>query len=255
MEMNKTRVIPILLLQGEGLVKTIEFGSPRYVGDPINAVRIFNEKEVDEIVFCDISTRIDRNGPQFDLLASIAEEAFMPMAYGGGIKALDEVRRIFELGFEKVIINTAAYYDIDLIKKAVSIYGSQSIVGAIDVKKSAHGIYELYSSSGRKREHVSLADHIFRLVDAGVGEIVVNSIDRDGTMRGYDLPLLREVSQKVDLPVIACGGAGEMKHLVEAVQEGGVSAVAAGSFFVFIGPHRAVLINYPERTLLSENLP
>lgn len=253
--MNKTRVIPVLLLQGEGLVKTIQFDNPKYVGDPINAVRIFNEKEVDEIAFFDISTGINGKGPQFDLLASIAEEAFMPMAYGGGIKALSDVKKIFKLGFEKVIINTAAYRDIDLIKKAVSIYGSQSVVGAVDVRRSAHGAYDLYSSSGRKREDLSLGEHLFRLIDAGVGEIIINSIDRDGTMRGYDLPLLREVSQQVNVPVIACGGAGEIKHLAEAVQKGGVSAVAAGSLFVFIGPHRAVLINYPERAILSENLP
>lgn len=253
--MNKTRVIPVLLLLGEGLVKTVKFTNPRYVGDPINAVRIFNEKEVDEIVFFDIGAGIEGRGPQFDLLASITEEAFMPMAYGGGITALSDVKRLFGLGFEKIIINTAAYRNIGLIEKAASIFGSQSIVGAIDVKKSSYGIYELYSSCGRTREDIPLADHLVRLIDAGVGEIVVNSIDRDGTMQGYDLPLLRSVSQKVEVPVIACGGAGEIRHFVEAVQIGEVSAVAGGSYFVYIGPHRAVLITYPERAVLSQNLP
>jgi len=253
--MNKTRVIPVLLLLDEGLVKTIKFGHPKYVGDPINAVRIFNEKEVDEIALLDIGAGVSGKGPQFELLVSITEEAFMPIAYGGGISTLDEVKKLFKMGFEKIIINTAAYRDMDLIRSAVSIFGTQSIVAAVDVKTPKHGLHELYSCSGRKKEHVSLDDHLVRLIDAGVGEILINSIDRDGTMQGYDLALLREVSQKVDVPVIACGGAGGIGHLAEAVGQGGVSAVAAGSLFVFIGPHRAVLINYPERSMLSASLP
>lgn len=253
--MNKTRVIPVLLLRGEGLVKTINFQAPKYIGDPINAVRIFNEKEADEIVFLDIDASTTNKGPQFDLLAEIAEEAFMPMAYGGGISSLEEIKRLFGLGFEKIVINSAAYRDIGLIQRAVDIFGSQSIVGAIDVKRSDGGGFELYSRSGRKREYVALVDHLTALVRAGAGEIFINSIDRDGTLSGYDVALVREVTMSVDVPVIACGGAGDIAHLAEVVQVGHASAVAAGSLFVFVGPHRAVLINYPDRSALSERLP
>lgn len=253
--MNKTRVMPALLLRGQGLVKTVKFRDPKYVGDPINAVRIFNEKEVDELVFLDITATPEGRGPDFDLLSDITSEAFMPMAYGGGITTLEQVRRIFELGFEKVIINSTAYKNPGLITEAASIFGSQSIVGCIDVRKTLLGRYELYSASARVKEKVGLTEHLARLTKSGVGEILVNTIDRDGTMGGYDLKLLSEVSEAVTVPVIACGGAGNIEHLVQAVQDGHASAVAAGSLFVFMGPHRAVLINYPERKVLAERLP
>lgn len=253
--MNKTRVIPVLLLLGEGLIKTVDFKNPKYIGDPINAVRIFNEKEVDELVLLDIEAGVNGRGPQFDFLSSIAEEAFMPMAYGGGISTLEQIKRLFELGFEKVVINSAAYRDPGLINRATAVFGSQSIVGAIDVRASASSEYELYSSSGRVREYVSLSDHLGQLIEAGVGEIFINSIDRDGTLSGYDLALLKEVCTKVNVPVVACGGAGEIRHFVEAVEEARVSAVAAGSLFVFVGPHRAVLITYPDRAVLTKSLP
>lgn len=253
--MNKTRVIPTLLLRGQGLVKTVKFKDPKYVGDPINAVRIFNEKEVDELVFLDISATPERRSPDFELLSDIASEAFMPMAYGGGISSLAQVRRIFELGFEKVIINSSAYKNPDLILEAAAVFGAQSIVGCVDVRKSILGRYELCSTSARIKEKVSLHEHLATLVQNGVGEILVNSVDRDGTMGGYDLKLLREVSSAVTVPVVACGGAGSIEHFVQAVKEGNASAVAAGSLFVFIGPHRAVLINYPERKVLADCLP
>ncbi len=253
--MNKTRVIPTLLLHGQGLVKTVKFRDPKYVGDPINAVRIFNEKEVDELVFLDVAATKENRGPDFELLAEIAGEAFMPMAYGGGVTNLEQIRRIFELGFEKVIINSAAYKNPGLIAEAAAIFGSQSIVGCIDVRRTLLGRFELYSASARINEKVNLPEHVASLTSSGVGEILVNAIDRDGTMSGYDLKLLREVSAAVSVPVIACGGAGNVDHFAQAVQDGGASAVAAGSLFVFMGPHRAVLINYPERRVLAERLP
>lgn len=253
--MSKTRVIPALLLRGQGLVKTVKFKNPKYVGDPINAVRIFNEKEVDELVFLDITATPEGRGPDYEMLSDIASEAFMPMAYGGGISTLEQIRRIFELGFEKVIINSAAYKYPNLITEAAAIFGSQSIIGCVDVRKTLIGRYELCSTSGRVKESVGLAEHLATLSKRGVGEILVNAIDRDGTMGGYDLKLLREVSSAVTVPVIACGGAGNVNHFVQAVQDGHASAVAAGSLFVFMGPHRAVLINYPERKLLVERLP
>jgi cyclase len=253
--MHKTRVIPVLLLRGRGLVKTVKFKEPKYVGDPINAVRIFNEKEVDELVFLDISATAEGRGPAFDVLADIAGEAFMPMAYGGGVTTLEQVKRIFGLGFEKVIINSAAYGRLGLISEAAGIFGSQSIVGCVDVRKTLLGRYELSSRSGQAREGVALHEHLAALEPAGAGEILVNSVDRDGTMSGYDLKLLKEVTSRVRVPVIACGGAGSVDDFVQAVEVGHAAAVAAGSLFLFMGRHRAVLINYPERDVLSRRLP
>jgi cyclase len=253
--MRVTRVIPVLLLRGKGLVKTIRFKDSMYVGDPINAVRIFNDKEVDELVFLDIAATPEGRGPDFDLLSDIASEAFMPMTYGGGISNLAQIRRIFELGFEKIIVDSIAYKNPGLISEAAAIFGSQSIVGCIDVHKTLLGRYELRSASAGVKERDSVIEHLAKLTQYGVGEILINSIDRDGTMIGYDLKLLREVSAAVTVPVIACGGAGSFDHLVQGVQDGNASAVAAGSLFVFMGPHRAVLINYPERKVLDLLLP
>lgn len=253
--MNKTRVIPILLLRGKGLVKTVKFKDPKYIGDPINSVRIFNEKEVDELVFLDITATPEGRGPDFELLSDIAGEAFMPMAYGGGITTLDQVQRIFGLGFEKVVIDSAAYGSPQLIRDAAAIYGSQSIVGCVDVRRSLLGRYELHSHSGKIRQMVGLLEHVTALERLGVGEIIVNSVDRDGTQSGYDLKLLQQVTSAVGVPVVACGGASGLDDFVAAVKQGGASAVAAGSLFVFMGPHRAVLINYPNRKLIQEILP
>lgn len=253
--MNRTRVIPTLLLRDSGLVKTVKFREPRYVGDPINAVKIFNEKEVDELVFLDITAAVANRGPNFDLLADIAGEAFMPMAYGGGITDLAQVKRLFALGFEKVVLDSIAYDHPELITEAAAIYGAQSVVGCIDVRRSLLGRVEVYSHGGTQKRKTTAIDHARLLVRAGVGEILVNSIDRDGTGVGYDLKLLREITEAVSVPVIACGGAGTIDHFAAAVEQGGVSAVAAGSMFVFYGPHRAVLINYPERKELVARLP
>lgn len=253
--MNKTRVIPVLLLRGKGLVKTVKFKDPKYIGDPINSVRIFNEKEVDELVFLDITATPEGRGPDFELLADIAGEAFMPMAYGGGIASLDHVQRIIALGFEKVVIDTAAYGAPQLIRDAVAVYGSQSIVGCVDVRRTLLGRYELHSHAGKNRQSVGLVEHVSGLEQLGVGEIIVNSVDRDGTQSGYDLKLLQKVSSAVSVPVVACGGASGLDDFVAAVEQGGASAVAAGSLFVFMGPHRAVLINYPDRAELARCLP
>lgn len=253
--MNKTRVIPVLLLRGKGLVKTVKFKDPKYIGDPINSVRIFNEKEVDELVFLDITATPEGRGPDFDLLADIASEAFMPMAYGGGITTLQQVQRIFALGFEKVVIDTATYAAPQLIREAVAIYGSQSIVGCVDVRRTLLGRYELSSHAGKTKQPVGLKEHVMELERLGAGEIIVNAVDRDGTQSGYDLKLIREVSSAVSVPVVACGGASCIDDFAAAVHEGGASAVAAGSLFVFVGPHRAVLINYPPRAELAKRLP
>jgi imidazole glycerol-phosphate synthase subunit HisF len=253
--MNKTRVIPVLLLRGKGLVKTVRFKVPTYIGDPINSVRIFNEKEVDELAFLDISATPERRGPDFEMLRDIAGEAFMPMAYGGGLTTMDQIRTTFSLGFEKVILNSIAYDGPDIVREAVSVYGAQSVVACMDVKRSLLGRYELYTHSGRTKRPVAFDRHLSALMEMGVGEVLVNSIDRDGTQTGYDIDLLKRVSSQVSVPIIACGGAGGVDDFVAAVNEGGASAVAAGSLFVFHGPRRGVLINYPERRVLESRLP
>lgn len=253
--MNKTRVIPVLLLRGRGLVKTVKFKDPTYIGDPVNSVRIFNEKEVDELVFLDIFATKEGRGPDFDLLADIAGEAFMPMAYGGGLSSLDQIRKVFSLGFEKVVIDSAAYDGGELIRQASAVFGAQSIVGCVDVRRTLLGRYVLYSHSGRTRQPRGLVDHVKDLEQQGVGEIIVNAIDREGTQSGYDLKMIREVASAVQVPVVACGGAGSLDHMAAAVNEAGATAVAAGSLFVFVGPLRAVLINYPPRDELAKRLP
>lgn len=253
--MNRTRVIPVLLLKGKGLYKTVKFKDPKYVGDPINSVRIFNEKEVDELAFLDISATPAGRGPDFEMLEDIAGEAFMPMAYGGGLTTMEQIRTIFSLGFEKVILNIAGYTAPRLVEEAVSVYGAQSVVGCVDVKRTLLGRYELYTHSAKEKKRVGLAEHLAALTAMGVGEVLVNAIDRDGTQSGYDLALLKTVTDSVSVPVIACGGAGSVDDFVAAVEQGGASAVAAGSLFVFVGPHRAVLINYPDRKILQQRLP
>jgi cyclase len=240
------RVIPCLLLRGTGLVKTTKFADPKYVGDMINAVRIFNDKEVDEIIILDIEAHAGRGRIQWDLVTKTASEAFMPMCYGGGVTSVDEIKRLLKAGVEKVSINTAAHDDPRLVETAVKTFGSQAIVGAIDVKKSFLGKYVVVSHGGDRKRSVEVAAWAKALERAGAGEILINSVDRDGTQAGYDLALVRQVTSAVRVPVIASGGAGRLEHFAQAI-ESGASAVAAGSMFVFHGPHRAVLITYPDR--------
>jgi len=243
--MLKTRVIPCLLLKGQGLVKTVKFKNPKYVGDPINAVKIFNDKEVDELVLLDIEATVGGRRPQFKLISEIASECFMPLSYGGGLRNLDDIKAIFNLGVEKVIINSYAIENPDFVREASRHYGSQSIVVAVDVKRNSFGKYEIFSFSGRKKTKLSLVDHVKEMERLGAGEIFLNSIDRDGAMEGYDIEMIKKVTDTVSIPAIASGGAGKISDFAEAVRKGGASAVAAGSMFVFHGKHRAVLITYP----------
>jgi cyclase len=245
------RVIPCLLLRDRGLVKTKQFKSDVYIGDPVNAVRIFNEKEVDELILLDIDATREGRGPDWEVITEIAGECFMPVAYGGGIRTFAEVQQVIRCGIEKVVINSSAFRSIDVIREASAVFGSQAIVGAIDVRKPLIGPHRVYSCSGGREESVKLQDHITNLVAAGAGEIFINSIDRDGTMKGYDIELIQKVCAATRTPVIASGGAGSVEHLVEAVERGGASAVAAGSIFVFHGKHKAVLINYPKDTFVN----
>lgn len=250
--MHRARVIPCLLIQGNGLVKTKKFKSPVYIGDPVNAVKIFSEKEVDEIVVLDIDATAKGIEPNYELISEMAGEAFMPMAYGGGVNSLGQIQKLIRCGVEKVIVNSGAFKSKSWISEAVGIFGSQAIVGGVDVKKSILGGYRLVTHSATKESKLDLFEHIESLVSAGVGEILLNSVDRDGTMTGYDLQLIDRVAHSVNLPVIACGGAGTAEHLQAGI-ESGASAVAAGSMFVFHGKHRAVLISYlePKSAIMS----
>ena len=248
--MLKTRVIPSLLLRDGGLVKTTGFRDPKYVGDPINAIRIFNDKEVDELILLDITATTASKGPAFNTIADIAGECFMPVAYGGGITSLEQMRRILGIGIEKVVINSAAIENPDLIATSARELGSQAIVVSIDVKKTLFGRYEVRSHSGTKGTGLDPAEWARKVQDLGAGEIMLTSIERDGTMRGYDLDLIGKVSDATNVPLIAAGGAGRLADFGAAVANG-ADAVAAGAMFVFHGPHRAVLITYPSRADLK----
>jgi cyclase len=243
--MNRARIIPFLLLKGGSLVKTRQFTNPQYVGDPINAVKIFNEKEVDELVLLDIGATVAGSGPDFALIEDIASEAFMPVGYGGGIRSLAQIERLFKTGIEKVSLNSVLFEQPGLVAEAARIFGSQSIIGGIDVKRDFLGRHGLYSHGGRRRQKVGVLDHVRRLEQLGAGELVFNSIDRDGTMAGYDLAFVEKVAKSVPIPVICLGGAGTAEHLREGLRSG-ASAAGAGSMFVFHGKHRAVLISYTD---------
>lgn len=252
--MLQVRVIPCLLLQGEGLVKTTRFKDPTYIGDPINAIRIFNDKEVDELIFLDITASREGRGPAFQTIRDFASECFMPVGYGGGIRSLEDARHVLSLGIEKIILNTMALRRPALVSEIAREFGSQAVVVSIDAKKRLLGGHEVFGADGTEKTGLKPAAHAQRMVELGAGEIFLNSIDRDGTQSGYDLALVRSVATAVSVPLIACGGAGSLAHFSAAVGEGHASAVSAGSMFVFHGKHRAVLISYPTRAQLDDAL-
>jgi cyclase len=242
--MLKSRIIPVLLLNKGGLYKTIKFKNPTYVGDPINAVKIFNEKEADELVLLDYTASVDNREPDYNKIAEIAGEAFMPMAYGGGISSWDIAKRVFDCGYEKVVLNSALFNNIEMVEKIGAVYGSQAVVGCMDIKKNLFGKYKVYSHSGTKSTGNSPAEWAKQLEQAGIGEIFINNIDRDGTWDGYDIDVVKELSSQVSVPVITCGGAANFDDFQEAVNAG-ASAVAAGSMFVFQKKGMGVLISFP----------
>lgn len=243
--MLRVRAIPCLLLKGQGLVKTVKFKDPKYVGDPINAIKIFNDKEVDELTLLDITASSEKRGPSFKIIEDVASECFMPLAYGGGIRTMDDIEKILAMGVEKVVLNNAAISNPGLIAEAARDVGSQSVVASIDVRKKLFGGYEVMSGRGRVGTGRDPRSFAKMLVDLGAGEILLNSIDRDGTQSGYDIELIKLVADSVAVPLIAVGGARNLQDLAEATKVGGASAAAAGSLFVFHGRHRAVLISYP----------
>ncbi|HVS95282.1 MAG TPA: AglZ/HisF2 family acetamidino modification protein [Puia sp.] len=251
--MRRIRVIPVLLIHEGGLVKSVRFKDYRYVGDPINAVKVFNEKEIDEIVILDIDATREKRPPDFRKIREIAEEAFMPLAYGGGITSIDEAKQLFNLGVEKVIVNYTAVHDPGFVTALARQVGSQSVVVSVDVKKNILGKYRVFTKNGREdtgEEPVSFAK---KMQDAGAGELFLNSIENDGTYRGYDLALVTKVSGALGIPLVACGGASRVEDFAAAVSAG-ASAVAAGSMFVFQRPHQAVLISYPGQQELKEKV-
>jgi cyclase len=246
--MLRPRIIPCLLVKDGGLVKTVQFGSPKYVGDPINAVRIFNEKEVDELFVVDIDATARRREPDYKLIRNLAAECRMPLSYGGGVKTVEQIETIVSLGVEKVAISSAAIENPRLISDAAERVGSQSIVVVMDVRQSGRDrTYRLHTHNGTTATELHPAEFATEVERLGAGEVVINSIDRDGVMKGYDVDLVIQVRAATTLPLTVLGGAGSLKDIADLIHSFGIVGAAAGSLFVFKGVYRAVLINYPSR--------
>lgn len=243
--MLRTRIIPALLLRDASLVKTRNFGKYTYVGDPANTVRIFNELEVDELIFLDITASPERRSPNLKVLREIADECFMPLAYGGGIDSLDKAKAIFDIGFEKVALNTHAIENPKLVTEIATHFGSQAVIASIDVKANFFGNQTVRFLAGRRATRLSPVDWATRLESLGAGEILLTSIDREGTWAGFDTQLTKRVVDAVSIPVIAHGGAGNVDHIRQVVREAGASAVAVGSMVVFQKKGMGVLVNFP----------
>jgi cyclase len=241
-------------LYGSGLVKTVQFKKYTYIGDPINTVRILNEKEVDELMILDIAATREQRSPSLERIKEIAGESFMPAGYGGGIKTLQEIQDILCSGIEKVVINSSAASNPALITEAAKKFGRQSIVVSMDVKKNIFRKSTVWTSSGRRNSGYEPVEYAKIMESMGAGELLLTSIERDGTFQGYDIPLIRCVADAVTVPVIACGGAQSIQDFVDAVTIGKASAVAAGSMFVFHGKNKGILINYPSQETLCEQL-
>ena len=250
--MFRPRVIPCLLLKDLGLVKSIKFKNHRYVGDPMNAVKIFNDKGADELIFLDITASKEKRKINLELIQKIGYECNMPFSVGGGIKSVENIREILNAGSEKIAINSHAHENPNLIREAANMFGSSAIIISIDVKKNLFGKKKVYTHNGKESTGKDPVEFAQEMVEIGAGEILINSIDEDGKMLGYDLNLIRSVSDAVSVPVVAMGGAGNLKHFKEAVEVGNASAVAAGSLFVFHGKRKAVLISFPKNDELIE---
>jgi cyclase len=252
--MLRTRVIPCLQLINESLVKTVKFAKHGYIGDPINTVRIFNELEVDELCFLDIRATTEKRQPNFKILAEIANECFMPLSYGGGVKDAETAKKILSIGFEKIVINTAAYTNPELITEIADYSGNQSVVGSIDIKKNLFGKYQVFTNDGTTKQSKDPLIWAKELEDLGAGELLLTSMDRDGTWKGYDTELLKRITSSVNIPVIANGGAGNIQHIGEVVQQANVSAVALGSLVVYQAEGLGVLVNFPDKQKLRSTL-
>lgn len=251
--MYRARVIPVLLLHEGGVVKTVKFSNPRYIGDPINTVRIFNEKEVDELIILDVDASVQGRGPEIGLIEEIVGEAFMPISYGGGVSTIEQMHQLFRIGVEKVSLSSAVMENPELIRQASREFGKQAVVVTLDLKKQAHSGYSVTIYNATRFIPGDPLDIARRMQDYGAGEIILNFVDRDGMMQGYDLEYVKEITRRLSIPVIALGGAGRLEDLKNVIQAG-ASAAAAGSLFVYYGKHRAVLINYPRQSELEELL-
>ena len=249
--MNK-RVIPCLLIKDRGLVKTIKFRKPDYIGDPINAIRIFNEKEVDELIVVDFLASKQSRAPDVDFIKEIVGEAFMPIAYGGGVTALEHIDQILRVGVERVSINSSAVLSIEFMAEACREYGSSTIIGSLDVKRDFLGRERVFHLNGKVNTKKNPVAYARELEQAGIGELFINFADRDGTYSGYDLDLIRQITDSVSIPTIACGGAGSLADVRSVLIEGKASGAAAGSIFVYYGQHQGVLINYPDQDSLAK---
>jgi cyclase len=245
--MLRSRITPCLLVHKKGLVKTTNFKDPKYVGDPINAVKIFNEKEVDELIVLDIDATAENRGPDFDLIENLAIECRMPFCYGGGVTTVDQAKKIISLGAEKVALSTAAIHNTQILKQIGDAVGVQSVVVILDVKKKKlFSGYEIVTHNAKKTANVKLNDVINDLIEIGIGELVINSVDNDGMMQGFDFKLFDLIREQTDMPMTILGGAGNIEDIHEAIKRYKTIGVAAGSLFVFKGKYRAVLINYPD---------
>lgn len=247
------RIIPVLLLDGNALYKTRCFRAPRYLGDPVNTVKIFNEKGCDELMVLDVTASVGGNPPAFEMIGEIASECFMPVCYGGGVRTLKDCERLFGLGIEKVAINSAALADPKLVAAASREFGSQSIVVVADYRRTLFGRKLVYTARGRNRTRWGIVDYAREVERQGAGELVLQSVERDGTGKGYDIETIKEVAESVSIPVVACGGAGSCDDLVAVMKV--AHAAAAGSMFVLHGPHKAVLISYPDYKTMRKLMP
>lgn len=250
--MLQNRLMPCLLVKDGQLVKTEQFRNPRYVGDPVNAAKIFNRKEVDELIVLDISAGREKRGPDMSLIHRLADECFMPLTYGGGITNVIQIREILKAGVEKVVIGTAAHTHPRLIEEAAALFGSQCIVVSVDIKKNMFGEYQLRYNSGRKTSRKDIEVFLLELEYAGAGELIIHDLSREGTWKGFDIKLIRRICSNVEVPVIALGGAGDIVHIRSALVAGKASAVAIGSMAVYQQKNKGVLINFPERDVLNK---
>ncbi|RZS99292.1 AglZ/HisF2 family acetamidino modification protein [Aquimarina brevivitae] len=253
--MLRSRIIPCLLVRNKGLVKTVQFKDSKYVGDPINAVKIFNEKEVDELMVLDIDATKENRKPDFKMIQNLANESRMPLCYGGGVKTVEDAKQIIHLGAEKVALSSSIINNPDLIADIAAAVGVQSVIAVLDVKKKGlFGKYQVYTHNGTKATGKDPKELAMKFEKLGVGEIVINSIDNDGMMKGYDHKLIDVVRSCINIPMTVLGGAGSLNHIREMIKKHKVIGVAAGSIFVFKGKYKAVLINYPNRKEIKELL-
>ncbi len=246
--MLKRRIIPCLLLKDEALVKTIQFNKFSYIGDPINAVKIYNDCEVDELIILDISATTEGKKPNISLIKKIVDECFIPLAYGGGVKTIEQMEQIFQIGVEKISLNSLLFENPEVVRQAVAKFGAQAIIASIDCKKNIWGSYEVFLRNGKVKVKMKFDEVLMYIDNLGIGEILINDIQRDGEMKGYNIELIKMCMERINVPVIGLGGAGNLEHLREAFKTG-VPALAAGSLFVYKSEFRGVLINYPNKEI------